>query len=240
MWKAAQDNREAIVRQRCFDLIIEPSDIAEAVDRGATASNRHAVLKVAPISLLDADELVDRPTAAARLGLDPERPAVLIQLGSGWNRDLVSMMDAILRALAGRPDVQPVILEWLIAGTGLDLWPGVRRLSGFPVAKYYNAFDFTISAAGYNSFNEIISFGVPAIFVASEHAMLDDQQARAEYADENCAAFSLGDKDLQGVERVVDLMLDEKVRWLVKANCSRLSKGNGAGEAAQAIAELIS
>lgn len=240
MWRATQDNRDAIARQRAFDLVIEPSDIAEEADRGATASNRHAVLKVPPISLLDANELVDRPTAAARLGLDPERPAALVQLGSGWNRDLVSMIEAIQEALARRPEVQTVLVEWLISGTRLDLWPGVRRVRGYPIAKYYNAFDFTISAAGYNSFNEIMSFGLPAIFLANEHAMLDDQRARAEYADEHCAAFNLPENDFGGVERVVDLMLDEKIRWLVKANCSRLAKGNGAKEAAQAVSDLIS
>lgn len=238
MWLETQNNEQAIARQRYCDLIIEPSDIAEAVDRGATSKNRSAVLKVPPISLLEADELVDRPAAAARLGLDPERPAVLVQLGSGWNRELTSMIDTILAALGRRPEIQPVLAEWLISGTPLDFWPGVPRLRGFPITKYYNAFDFTISAAGYNSFNEIISFGLPAIFVPNEHGMLDDQGGRAAYADENGAGFSLPGSRLDEIGGLVEAMLDDKVRWLIKGNCSRLAKGNGAGEAAEAIARL--
>lgn len=238
MWRAEQANDEAIRRQRFFDLIIEPSDIAEAMDRGATAANRSTVLKVAPISLLEPDELLDRAAAAARLGLDPARPAVLIQLGSGWNRDLASIVDAILKTLARRPQVQTMLAEWMMASTPLDLWPGVARLRGFPITKFYNAFDFTISAAGYNSFNEIMSFGLPAIFAANEHAMLDDQGGRATFAEENGAALRLPDDPNESIEPMVDAMLDEKVRWLIKMNCSRLAQGNGAGVAAEAIARL--
>lgn len=239
MWLETQDNKQAIARQRHFDLIIEPSDIAEAIDRGATVGNRAAVLKVPPISLLDSEELLDRADAAARLGLDPERPAVLIQLGSGWNRDLASMVDIILGALAERPAVQPVLAEWLMSGTPLTFWPGVRRLRGFPITKYYSAFDFTISAAGYNSFNEILSFGLPAIFIANEHSMLDDQNGRAAYAEEHGAALRLPATQLPAIGPLMDALLDERLRWLAKANSGRLAQGNGAAEAAEAIARLV-
>ena len=201
MWQENRSGREALARQRFFNLVIEPTDIAESMDRGATAESRSFVVKVPPISLLDASELQDRSTAAARLGLDPARPAVLIQLGSGWNRDLATMLDPILTAIAERPEIQPVLVEWLIASTQLDLWPGVPRLKGFPVAKYYNAFDFTISACGYNSFNEIISFGLPAIFIANQHPMMDDQAARATYAADNGAAFQVPEAQLEGSGR---------------------------------------
>jgi UDP:flavonoid glycosyltransferase YjiC (YdhE family) len=239
LWREAQNSAEAIRRQHFFDLIIEPSDVAEAMDRGATAANRALALKVRPIRLLDREELLDRATAASRLGLAPDKPAMLIQLGSGWNRDLASIVDSVLKTLAGRPAVQPVLAEWLTSASRLDLWPGVRRLRGFPISKYYNAFDFTISAAGYNSFNEIISFGLPAIFMANEHAMLDAQGARAAFAEENGAALRLPDSQVHGIGPLVEALLDEKVRWVMKANCGRLAQDNGAGEAAQAIAQLV-
>jgi hypothetical protein len=200
---------------------------------------RSQALQIAPISLLEESELFERAEAAARLGLDPTRPAALIQLGSGANRDVLGLVGEVLKALAGRPDVQPVLLEWLIAAAPLDLWPGVPRLKGFPVAKYFRAFDFTISAAGYNSFNDILSYALPAIFVSNDHPMLDDQGGRAAFAEENGAAFRIAETQLHAIGPLVDAILDEKVRWLMKANCERLAQPNGAGEAAAAIAALL-
>jgi UDP:flavonoid glycosyltransferase YjiC (YdhE family) len=240
MWQERQNMSGALQRARFFDLVIEPGDVAESVDRGASRGDgRRQVLKVPPIRLLDSPELHDRSAAAAKLGLDPTRPAVLIQLGSGWNRDLTSILDTLLTAIAARPEVQPVLVEWLIAHRELAIWPQVPRLKGFPVTKYYNAFDFTISAAGYNSFNEIISFGLPAIFIANQHPMTDDQAGRALYAVENEAAFQLPETQLDGVGRLLDLVLDEKVRTAMKMNCLRLARPNGANLAADAIAALV-
>jgi UDP:flavonoid glycosyltransferase YjiC (YdhE family) len=239
MWRDIQENDELIARQRFFDLVIEPADIAAAHDRGATVRWRGHALHVPPVALLDEGELFDRAEAAARLGLDPQRPAALIQLGSGANRDIVGMTGEVLQALAARPAIQPVLLEWLIASAELDLWPGVRRLKGFPVAKYYRAFDFTISAAGYNSFNEVIAFGLPAIFVSNEHPMLDDQRGRATFAEENGAALRVAETQLHALGSLVDAILDEKVQWLMKSNCRRLAQPNGAGDAAAAVARLV-
>jgi hypothetical protein len=239
MWMDFQPGGESIARQRFFDLVIEPGDIAAERDRGATARSRSGTLMVPPIRLLDEEELYDRSAAAAQLGLDPARPAVLIQLGGDWNRDVATFVDAILQALAAWPDIQPVLVEWLISGSALDFWPGVPRLSGFPVAKYFNAFDFTIAAAGYNSFNEAISFGLPAIFIANEHPTTDDQIGRAAFAEENGAAFRLPESELKSIGRLLDAIRDEKIRWLMKTNCLRLAQPNGAGEAAAAIAALV-
>ena len=238
MWRDIQSNADLLARQRFFDLVIEPADVAAASDRGATVEWRSHALGVPPIALLEDSELFERGEAAARLGLDSSRPAVLIQLGSGANRDIVGMTDEVLKALSARSTLQPVLLEWLIASAELNLWPGVKRLKGFPVTKYYRAFDFTISAAGYNSFNEIIAFGLPAIFVSNEHPMLDDQRGRASFAEENGAAYSVPETQLHAIDSFVDAILDDKVQWLMRANCQRLAQPNGAAEAAAAIAAL--
>ena len=126
----------------------------------------------------------------------------------------------------------------MIAPKSLDLWPGVKRLRGFPLSRYFNAFDFTISAAGYNSFNEIISFALPAIFMANNHATMDDQDGRAAFAQDNQAAFHIPDLEAHKVEPLIDRMLDPELQSIMRNNCSRLAMDNGADKAAAAIRHI--
>lgn len=236
MWREHQNNETAIRRQRFFDLIVEPAEIASAADRGATTKNSAFATQVAPIRLLDDDEILSKEAACAEIGLDPKRPSCLIQLGSGSNRDIVSMIDTVLDRVSRVEGMQPVIAEWMISPNALDFWPGVKRLRGFPLSRYFNAFDFTVSAAGYNSFNEIVSFGLPAIFMANDHAMMDDQGGRARFAQDNDAAFHLPDHHPEAVGPLVSKLLDPELRTIMKANCQRISLGNGARDAADAVA----
>lgn len=238
MWREEQNNDVSIYRQRYFDLVIEPTDIAESRDRGATAFNRARALHVPPIRLLEEHEILSRTKACERIGIDPNKPAVLIQLGSGSNRDIVSIIDSVFDRLTKHPNIQPVLAEWMIAPKSLDLWPGVKRLRGFPLSRYFNAFNFTISAAGYNSFNEIISFALPAIFMANSHATMDDQDGRAAFAQDNEAAFHIPELEAHRVGPLIDRILDPELQSLMRHNCSRLALDNGAATAAEAIRQI--
>lgn len=239
LWREDQMNDPVTARQHYFDLIIEPSDIAENSDQGATVENRDMVHRVDPIQLLDEEELLDRQEAADRIGLDPERPACLIQLGAGFNRDQMSMMDSAVRALRRVDGLQIVLARWPISTQELDYWPDTLCLRSFPTSKYYNAFDFTISATGYNSFHEIISFGLPAIFMANTYTGLDDQAARAEFAQENDAGFHLPETRVDAIGHIINSVMDESTKMIIRSNCRRLSRPNGAAQAAEAFAKVV-
>ncbi len=239
MWRATQDNERLISRQRHFDLIIEPDELAKEHDQGLTAKHRDLTFPVAPIRLLDEDELLDRATAAEALGLDPARPAVLVHLGAGSNRDIVGMTEAIVGAARQHDDLQVVVAEWLMAPQRLDLWPDIKRLRGFPISRYFRAFDFSIGAAGYNSFNEVISLGLPTIFISNDHPMMDDQGARATFAVNQGAAFSIAEDEINQIGRYVEVMMNPTVREHLSVNSARITTRNGAAEAAQAIAQQV-
>jgi hypothetical protein len=239
MWRAEQVNQPLIERQRFFDMIIEPGDIAEAWDKGLTAKHRGRSMAVDPIRLLDPDELLDRTTAAKSVDLDPERPAVLIQLGAGANRDIVTLTDEAVTACSKWPDLQIVLAEWLMSPISQDLWPGIRRIRGFPLSRYFNAFDFTIAAAGYNSYNEILSFGLPGIFVANENPVMDDQGARAAFAEENGAGFALKESELDNLDIAVAALMEPNIRAVTRTNSVRISRPNGAETTANLIVNSL-
>ena len=235
MWRPGRANDNLIKRQKYFDLVIEPRDVAGIRDRGPTAGQHGRTAHVDPIRLLDEEELLDRKSAARALGIDPKRPAVLVQLGSGNTSEIVSQTNDIIKACSRFPKLQVVIAEWAIGAVSFDVWPEVKVLRGFPLSRYFNAFDFTISAVGYNSFNELMSFALPAIFLANDNPIMDDQSGRAAFAVDQGAAFQTSPDEIKDLHFLIEAMMDERARSVIKVNAARIALPNGA----QAAADLI-
>lgn len=223
---------------RFFDCIIEPGEYARDLDRGPTARLRHQVVEVPPIRLLDDAEILPRDAARREMGLDAQRPAVLVQPGSGANRDIVDLTDRLVTDLRRFDDLQIVIAEWSNGAIMLPHWPGTRRLRGFPISRYFAAFDFSVSAAGYNTFHEVIAHGLPTIFVANRHPSMDDQGARAEFAQDHGVGFDLKEEEMHFLPTLCRAMLNPEANRVLRAGCAGFDRTNGAAEAAAIIAGL--
>ena len=89
MWRS--DDATIVAREKYFDAVVEPGDLAAGDDHGITTRYRDRTHHVRPIRLLDTTEMLSRDEARAELKLDNERPAVLIQLGAGNNFDYRSV-----------------------------------------------------------------------------------------------------------------------------------------------------
>src|SRR5690606_35980609 len=99
---------------------------------------------------------------------------VLIQLGAGSIDDIG---DILARSIA---DVEalgsewvPVVVESPISHTATMLPSRIRRVSAYPLSRYYRAFEFVIVAAGYNTVQEVIELGVPALLVPNLETLTD-------------------------------------------------------------------
>jgi len=224
---------------RYCDLIIEPGEIAGELDTSPTALRRAEALVVDPIRLLDQDELLPRAEARSHLGLDPEAPVVFLQLGGGSTRDIVALVDEILEQLKEFESLQVVVAEWGSGLASLPRWPNVRVLRGFPLSAYFNAFDFSIAAAGYNAYHEVICFGLPTVFLPNRAPSMDDQFSRAEFAQDHGAGFSLPEDQMFHLRGLCELLITPEAREVVRGNCNALRQANGARQAAAAIANLV-
>ncbi|MGI9437264.1 MAG: glycosyltransferase, partial [Geminicoccaceae bacterium] len=238
MWTEGA-GRDHVWRERYFDVVIEPGEVAGDLDQGLTAEYRGKTRGVNPILLLDREDLLDRQQARVELGLAADRPACLIQLGAGNNFDSSTIRALILEALLQHPDLQIAWLDWAIAENEAVLPPSIKRIKTYPLARYLNAFDCAVSAAGYNAYHEMLSHGLPTLFVPNEHPMMDDQLARAFHADLRGLGLILRRRDHYRVQDVVARLLDPAEQAGMSRRCAELAIDNGAVEAARILDELV-
>lgn len=236
MWRADPALDRHVAQGRRFDAVIEPAEAAASVDQGATSRATDDPVAVPPIMLLDRGELLDGDAARRELGLAPRTPAALVQLGSGNNNDIERHLDHLVDA-AGRLGIQLMIAEWLIQYHPVRR-RGLRYLSGFPNARHFRAFDFAVSAAGYNSFHELLHHGVPCIFVPNDNQQVDDQRARATWAESRGAGICVPRGAESALPAYMAAMLDPVLRRQLARRGKALCPVNGAAAAAEAITAI--
>jgi UDP-N-acetylglucosamine:LPS N-acetylglucosamine transferase len=140
--------------------------------------------------------------------------------------------------LRERHDADVRLAEWPIAEAPLALPDGVRAISEFPLSRYARAFDLAISAAGYNSFHELLLAGVPAIFVPNEHPQQDDQLARARFAEHQGLGACVRVREIYRLSACIERLLAPAERRRIARRCATLERGNGALELAGLIEEM--
>lgn len=221
-----------------FDLVIEPGELAGALDAGATVGRGDA-LHVGPVTLIDQADLLPRAQAAAALGVDPARPTALVTLGVGSIKDVESDVGRVVRGLAAVPDLQVVVTRPAIASAQSELPPGVSGVSLYPISRYLTAVDLAVAAAGYNSFHELVGFAVPTAFVANTTTGMDDQPARARWAEQAEVGLDVPVLDAAGVRRVVGELGDPGRRAAMRAALLSVRRPNGAAAAQRAVEALL-
>lgn len=236
MWRAGLGvpNLQAV---RSFARVFEPGEFAADLDRGATAG-RNDAKRLGPVVFSEHSDLMDRETAQQKLGLQGDRVNVLIQLGAGNINDIHSEAGLCLGHLRTDRRVQVVVAESIIADRPLELPADVQRVRTYPLTRYYRAFDFAVSASGYNSFHELVGFGVPTLFSPNLHTALDDQSARARYAELEGIGMWLKDKTSAGAATALGPLLNDDNRQEIRHRLGLLAWTNGAATAAELLSNL--
>lgn len=230
--------RTTIERGRHFDLIIEPGDLAFELDRGITRGRVLERVLVPPVVLLEPEEVLARERARAELGLDPGKTAVLIELGARNNFDY-RLVDRVLEeVLSGRPEIEPVLLEWPISDDSVAAPPGLRKIQLFPAARWLAAFDLAIAACGYNSFHELLAAGVPTVFVPNENPTMDEQERRALWAEAAGVGLFVRAHDPYRLRWAIEQLLQPEVRARMRARAAKLPRPDGGKVIAGLVAML--
>ncbi len=192
-----------------------------------------------PVLYLDREELKDRESVRRQWNIPEGMKMVYVQLGAGKINDIHSTISILLNELLKRDDVFVVIGESII-GNRMDLkMDRVLTLRDYPNSIYFNAFDLIVTATGYNTFHEVMYFGVPSILIPNENTKTDDQVARAMIAGDAGAAIVLRDPGATDFEKAIREALDEENNRNMRKSALSLVKENGAQQMAEMIVQNV-
>ena len=239
LWRA-DASRAPLRTTGYFDLVVEPGDLASPADHGPTAGLT-GTTRVGPVTLLETEPLLGRAEARAELGLDPDRPTLLVSLGAGSINDPGAAMSAAVTTALAAPDWQVALTKAPIAWRELpeQVRSRVTVLDGvYPLASYFAAFDAAVSAAGYNGVHELLLAGVPTLLVPNTATSTDDQVARATFVAERGWALVAAEDDVAAVAAGVRELLSATGREALAAATAGLPRPAGAGQTAALVAAL--
>jgi UDP-N-acetylglucosamine:LPS N-acetylglucosamine transferase len=225
-------------QSRLVDLIIEPGDIARSYDHGPTSHRKDATL-TSPVSLYSKTRALSREDARKELGLDANRPAVLVQLGTG-DSDMNEKMRAALTGLVGWQGLQVVLTKSPVDAQGASLVPDgldIKVQRYFPLADVLAAFDGAIAATGYNSVHELLPAQIPTVLISNIRGT-DDQDARAQWSHDHGYALRADHANLADITATVKKLSDSDVRQRLQSKCAELSNTQGGREIAQILLSL--
>lgn len=238
LWQKKPQRFVLGMQSKMMDHIVEPGDMARAYDFGPTASRKDATL-TSPVSLFREEEALSREEARKVLGLDLDKPAVLVQLGTG-DSDVNEKLTAALTGLLGWKDLQVILTKQPFDKDGKSLAPeglDIRVVRHFPLARVLHAFDAGVSATGYNGFHENLPACLPTVFVSNIRGT-DDQEARAQWGHDFGYAIRGNQADLHDITAAVKKLQDPQVRAKLAAKCKELPATTGGAEIAKILFDL--
>lgn len=191
-----------------------------------------------------------RQSARSQLGLDPERPVVLVFGGSRGARSINRALWMCLPHLLETAQVVHITgeLDWAqVKGEQEKLPPNVQgdyRPFAYlheEMADAFAAADLVVSRAGAAILGEYPMFNLPSVLVPYPHAWRY-QKVNSEYLVERGAAVALVDEELtENLQPTILDLLNNPERMEAMANAvGRLAAPNAAQVIAQEIEQLVS
>lgn len=230
-YKKGVQNPESI--EALFDLVIIPKELSQEVCYD-TRKKKYCE----PIVYIDKQEVHSREQIRQMLGISNEERLFYLQLGAGILNSTDTLLVNIINVLLKNP-LNRILLGESIIGKQLDFnHPYIFKIRSYPNSQYFKGIDYAISAAGYNTFHELLLFGVPTLFIPNMNTSMDDQLARVKMAEQKKACMCLKEESsMEEYTKAIDEMLQQATGMSQKA--LTLIKENGAGKAAEYINQEI-
>lgn len=212
LWQSGQDNSAALGRQHIFQKVIVPGEAFDELN--APQEFGRPVYPVGPVVQSLPVGAPDAQTVRAQLREQLAHPIgqlVVTMLGGGKAADRSAQLQTLCNIFERRTDCLNLIVVWPGANvpSGLYGWKNTRVVQTRNALSLIGAADMAISAAGYNSFHEILYQSVPSILMPQMAPMMDDQERRARSASDRGLAETVLAHHLFQLEREVAAFLDD-------------------------------
>ncbi len=248
-------DKNKIETQNFYDYIIAPHSKGSA-KIPVPVSKREDLFWSNEILIREKIELQSREQIRQKLNIKEDENLLFINLGGGGDTttienyeqifDLILSSSSLLRQKKIRLFVPKPPLNSNSNSQNSDnrlreilskLPSSTLLRSYFPLMELMPAFDFAISAAGYNTFHELLTCGIPTIFIPKSRGY-DDQYGRAKRASDAKAALLVEESQIQSnlIENI-KILFDKKLEISQKA--SSFLKTDGAEQAARFLVEKI-
>lgn len=240
LWQAEQleaHRRQQQGRAALFRRIIQPleafEELNEPIHYGSVERAVGPVVQDVTISANLAQQM--RRDLALRLGRD-FRELVVTMLGAGHAADRSAQTLALCALLEHRPDSLHLVVSWPGASIppGLSAWKNTRVVQTRRALHLALVADMAVSAAGYNSFHELLYHAVPSIFIPQMSPFMDDQRRRADAAARRDLAVTVEPEELLRLSREIHAFLDDGKAAVIRArlkDCALPARGTAAAAA---------
>ncbi|HEX8551454.1 MAG TPA: glycosyltransferase [Abditibacteriaceae bacterium] len=195
-----------------------------------------------PITIREPHELLSREAARAALGFAPDEILALVTLGGGGDCDLQQTRATFARAAPG------INARWIATRGPLESAVEIDRTSDileiWPLMPYLRAFDWALSATGYNTVAELQAAGVPSILWPFARDV-DDQNARAQTLAAQGRALALSESNAEkelpdALQRIARPETRRALQHAMEQRAAQHSASeSGAQCAARAVLELL-
>ncbi|GAB4328474.1 MAG: hypothetical protein OHK0038_02300 [Flammeovirgaceae bacterium] len=188
---------------------------------------------------LQNNPLMDRALVRKKFNISDDELLVLLSLGGGGDNTNAETLKKIIGVLKKFPQIKILFAQGLLY-KGEDFSDKVMTTSEYPMTHLFSGIDFAISGVGYNTFHELLHFGVPTIFVPKMRGF-DDQHTRAQKAFEKGACLiCLEDEHFEeNLNKNITTILQENYKELLSKNAKSYVPQNHAEEAAKAILNTL-
>lgn len=220
LWQAGQSQGVALDRERAFARVIAPGEAFAELNTDRGGAKVHAVGPVVQLRPLPdaAGRRTAREALSARLGQRFDA-LVVTMLGGGVAADRTAQTQAVAAMAEARQGCLNLVVVWpgAVIAPGLTAWRNTRVVQTRDALALCLVADLVVSAAGYNSFHEMLYHRIPAIFVPQMAAFMDDQERRARAAAERGLAECVLAHEMLLLEREIAAFLDGEKAGRIRA-----------------------
>ena len=219
-----------------FDRILVPDDGAHASQYPLSSRLLPRRRFVGRVHGYHRAKAWERQRVRDYFAISPERRVVYVSAGGGGDRAASEELDAVISAL--RNDERHLLVGYGPLYRGPKVYgAGVTPVVEPEIWRFFPGVDVAVSAAGYNTYEELLAAGVPSVFYAQDKG-LDVQDERVKQGAQAGWHRFASSLDPEVLRREVERLEDPEEQAAVRATLATRGEPRGALRAATELLAL--